>query len=74
MSERINSRTAMRLRFIVGTNDETGKSIFQARSFNNVKETAADEDVLEVAIGMGSLVDKPIGHVERVHQVEIIQA
>lgn len=58
----ISSRLS--LIFEVGT-DEHGEAIFQTKSFNNVKDSASNEQLLAIANAISSLQQYSLSRVER---------
>ncbi|SMP57106.1 DUF1659 domain-containing protein [Anoxynatronum buryatiense] len=69
----INEQARLRLRYIDSVDGE-GNEKLSTRSFSGVKTTAADEDLLEAAQTMASLQTKPVKHVIRAEEKEIIEA
>ena len=47
--------TVLQLRLVTGTNPETGKPIIRTKSFSRVKDSAAEQDVFDVANQLVSL-------------------
>lgn len=47
--------STLQLRLIAGTNPETGKAIIRTKSFNQVKESAEEQDVFDTANQLFSL-------------------
>ena len=47
--------TVLQLRLVTGTNPETGKPIIRTKSFSRIKDSAAEQDVFDVANQLVSL-------------------
>lgn len=50
--------------FLTGTN-EKGEPIFKTKSFNNIKETATNEQLTNIANALARLQNYDIDHIER---------
>jgi hypothetical protein len=72
MSERINETCAMQLRFINAIVD--GREQLVSRTFNGVKLTATDDNLLLAAYQLAMLQIKTLKHVNRVDRTELIEA
>ncbi len=61
----------LQLRLVVGTNED-GNEIFRLRTFGNVKPDTSDEDLMEVANGIGALQEYPVENVRRIDQSDLV--
>lgn len=64
--------TRMQLRFIDGV-DENGNDVVKSKSYSNVKNTATDEDIYDVANAMAALQTKTVEGVRKVVEVMIVE-
>lgn len=69
--EQISSQ--LRLVFFDGEDLLTGKPIYKAKSFNNVKTTATATALYEVANALSELQTRPLYLIERRDNSEIIE-
>ena len=69
MTTPVNTRVS--LHFVVGQ-DEEGEMIYQARHFNNVKETAEDEALTTVFEALASLQVNDLHAMERSNTYDLI--
>jgi len=63
--------STVRLELHVDTVD--GNPVFRKRSFTNVKPTASDQDVYDVAVALGSLQEYPVNDVGRIDSASLIE-
>ena len=62
------------LKIIVETGrDEENKAIYRTRTYNRVKPSASDEDLLEVAKQLIDLQTYPVDAVRRVVETELME-
>ncbi len=60
------------LRIVVETGkDENNKSIYRTRSFNNVKTSAADEDLMSIAAQLADIQIHPVYAFRRTVESEL---
>jgi len=71
-AEIINQQSRLRMRFVNAIVE--GKEQLMSRTYSGVKETAADDDVLAAAQQLGTLQTKPVKHVIRTDEKELIEA
>lgn len=62
------------LQIIVQTGvDADNKPILRTRSYNRVKTTAADQDVMDVAKQLAGLQSHPVGSIRRIMESELAE-
>lgn len=71
MVEQVSSQ--LRLVFHDGEDVSTGKPIYKAKSFNNVKTTATAEALFEVANALSELQERSLYTIERRDYSEIVE-
>ncbi len=71
-AEIINQNSRLRMRF--GEEVVDGKERLISRSYSGVKEAATDTDLLTAAQQLGMLQTKPVKHVIRTDEKELIEA
>jgi len=62
----------LQLRLVEGT-DEEGKEIIRTRLLNNVKSSALDEDVMDVADALIGLQKYPVSSIVRINEYELVR-
>ncbi|MDD3654713.1 MAG: DUF1659 domain-containing protein [Desulfotomaculaceae bacterium] len=63
------------LRLVLHVGDSgSGSPILRTKSLSNVKTTAADQDILNLATALAGLQDFPLNGVTRVDNAALIQA
>ncbi|MBC8590069.1 DUF1659 domain-containing protein [Wansuia hejianensis] len=65
----VKEKTSLKLELDGGIVD--GKQKIQSKSYNNVKTTAADEDLHSAAISLGGLYDKELLNVKKVEETSL---
>ncbi|MBP2071574.1 MULTISPECIES: DUF1659 domain-containing protein [Thermoanaerobacterium] len=53
--------------------DERGVDIVRSRTYNNIKSSALDQDVMDVAVILSGLQTYPVKSVTRINQVDLAQ-
>ncbi len=71
-TEIINQQSRLRMRFVDSVVE--GRERLVSRTYSGVKETASDSDLLTVANELSDLQLKPLKHVIRTDEKEIIEA
>lgn len=71
-TEIVNQQSRLRLRFVDRVED--GREYLMSRTYSGVKETAADENLMQAAMQLSGLQVKPLKHVVRTDEKEIVQA
>jgi len=64
-------RSQLRLIFVTGVDNMTGKEIYKSKSFNNVKTSASTEQLYTIAQSLASLQTHPLFTIERHDSSEI---
>ncbi|MDD4239775.1 MAG: DUF1659 domain-containing protein [Desulfotomaculaceae bacterium] len=70
---KVPGNSALKLVLHVGTSG-TGSPILRNKSLTNVKATAADQDVFDVATSLGGLQDYALNGIIRVDNATMIEA
>ncbi|MDD3654127.1 MAG: DUF1659 domain-containing protein [Desulfotomaculaceae bacterium] len=65
--------TALKLKVNTGT-DGSGNPVFRTKSLSNVKSTAADQDIYDVAVSLSGLQDYTLSSISRVDNAELMEA
>ncbi|SDH95259.1 Protein of unknown function [Alteribacillus persepolensis] len=68
MADILNSRLTLELN---EGNDENGNVMLKYKHFNNVKTTALDEDLHDVAVALGALQAFPVVSMKRVNEYDL---
>ncbi|SNX53545.1 DUF1659 domain-containing protein [Thermoanaerobacterium sp. RBIITD] len=63
----------LQIAYITGK-DERGLDVVSARTYNNIKSAAVDQDVMDVAAILSGLQSNPVKSVTRINQVDLTQA
>ena len=58
--------TSLRMKFDLGKDDSTGKTKVKSKTFSNVKHSASNEDVYEVASAIESLQQYPVLEIAKI--------
>ncbi|MEG6567089.1 DUF1659 domain-containing protein [Thermoanaerobacterium saccharolyticum] len=53
--------------------DERGVDVIRSRTYNNIKSSALDQDVIDVAAILSGLQTYPVKSVTRINQVDLAQ-
>ncbi|AFK85337.1 MULTISPECIES: DUF1659 domain-containing protein [Thermoanaerobacterium] len=53
--------------------DERGVDVIRSRTYNNIKSSALDQDVMDVAAVLSGLQTYPVKSVTRINQVDLAQ-
>ncbi|HHV74784.1 MULTISPECIES: DUF1659 domain-containing protein [unclassified Thermoanaerobacterium] len=53
--------------------DERGVDVIRSRTYNNIKSSALDQDVMDVASVLSGLQTYPVKSVTRINQVDLAQ-
>lgn len=70
---KVPGNSALRLTLNIGTSG-TGSPILRNKSLTNVKSTALDQDIFDVANALADLQDYPLNGIIRVDNATIIEA
>ena len=55
--------SALKCRFVTGTNPESGAPLIESKTFNKVKSTALEQEVYEVATALVGLQKYPLDEI-----------
>jgi len=62
------------LRLILETGmDENGKPVYSTRTYNNVKTSASDEDLMSVANQLADIQSHPVFAIRRIVETELTE-
>lgn len=64
--------TRLQIQFDLGLG-ENGRRISRTKTFSNIKSTAADQDLYEVASALIALQEYPVAAIRRVSQSEYLE-
>ncbi|PRR72113.1 hypothetical protein CPAL_16000 [Clostridium thermopalmarium DSM 5974] len=53
-----NVKSTLAIKYLAGQ-DKNGKDVFKTQRFQNVKPSASDSDVFDVATALGNLLENP---------------
>ena len=62
----LNNPAGLRLKFDLGKDDSTGKTKVKSKTFSNVKHSASNEDVYEVASAIEPLQQYPVLEIAKI--------
>jgi len=65
--------SVLRLELRVGVN-ANGNPVFRKRNLDNVKPTASDQDLYDVATALAALQDYPLNSITRIDNAQLIQS
>ncbi|MDD2212552.1 MAG: DUF1659 domain-containing protein [Clostridia bacterium] len=69
---KVSAGSVLRLELHAG-NDGSGNPIFRNKSLNNVKPTASDQDLFDVAGGLAALQELPLNNVSRIDNAHLVE-
>lgn len=69
---KVPANSVLRLELRVGVN-AGGNPVYRNRSLNNVKPTASDQDLFDVAVALAGLQEYPLNGVSRVDGARLVQ-
>ena len=69
----LNNPAGLRLKFDLGKDDSTGKTKVKSKTFSNVKHSASNEDVYEVASAIESLQQYPVLEIAKIDNTTLAQ-
>ncbi len=61
----------LRLKLVTGTDPETGKPIIKSNYFGNIKDTALDQDLFDVANQLVNLQKYSLDGIERTNNLQL---
>lgn len=65
--------TTCRIVFNTGTDPESGNPVLRRKSLSNVKPTASDQDIFDVASAIGGLCEYETSGIQRVDSAQLVQ-
>lgn len=69
---KVPDNSVLRLELRVGVNT-SGNPVYRNRSLNNVKSTATDQDLFDVATALAALQEYPLNSISRVDGAQLVQ-
>lgn len=69
---KVPANSVLRLELRVGVNS-SGNPVYRNRSLNNVKPTASDQDLFDVAAALAALQEYPLNGISRVDGAQLVQ-
>ncbi|MCL6561081.1 MAG: DUF1659 domain-containing protein [Firmicutes bacterium] len=69
---KVPANSVLRLELQVGM-DTGGNPVFRNRSLSNVKPTASDQDLFDVASALAGLQEYPLNGISRVDAAQLVQ-
>ncbi|MGE4283170.1 MAG: DUF1659 domain-containing protein [Clostridia bacterium] len=71
LSNPLDSRVQIKLN--TGT-DEDGKAIIKTKTINDIKSSAADQDVMDIVQGLSALQQHSVSGIIRIDEEELVDA
>jgi len=69
---KVAANSVLRLQLRVGVNG-SGNPVYRNKSLNNVKSTAEDNDLYEVAASLAALQQYPLNGINRIDNAQLIE-
>jgi len=70
--DKVAANSVLRLQLRVGVNG-SGNPVYRNKSLNNVKPTAADDDMYDVGASLAALQQYPLNGINRIDNAQLVE-